>query len=111
MQIKMKKRKRRKRRKNGPSPIRANHETPAGLRAWARRERAEARREERERPAGMVQEGTVRIHLVPVEQRATKRVAVQDRQSGLRQMEVWGGDDRDTRGGRVSRAGSVETGA
>ena len=47
-----------------------------------------SQRWERERPAGVVQEGI--IHLVPNEQRTTVRVAVQNRQSGHRQMQVWG---------------------
>ena len=49
------------------------------------------------------------IHLVPNEQRSTERMVVQNWQGGVRQVQVRGGDDRDTRRGRVSRTGQVET--
>ena len=61
-----------------------------------------------QRPAGVVQKGPVGIYLVPDEQRTTERVVVQNRQGRVRQVQVWGGDDRDTRGGRVS---GIEPGA
>ena len=40
------------------------------------------KRGERKWTAGLVQEGPVCIHLVPIEQRTTERVATQDRQGG-----------------------------
>ena len=66
-------------------------------------------RGERGWPAEVVQEGSVCIHMVPHEQRATERVAVQNRQCRLRQMQMWRHDDRDTRCERVSGTGPVET--
>ena len=74
--------------------------TPAGLRAWARREKW---------PARMVQKGLVRIHSVPDEQRTTEQVAVQNREGGVRQVQVCGGNDGDTRRGRLSRTRPMET--
>ena len=66
-------------------------------------------RGEQKGPARMVQRGLARIHLVPDEERTAKRVTVQNRQGGVRQVQVREGDDRDTRRGRVSGTRPVET--
>ena len=73
---------------------------PAGLRAWLRRVRGQ--RGVRKRRAGLGEKGPVSIHLVPDGQRAAERVAIQNRQGGYRQLQVWGGNDGHTRGGGQS---------
>ena len=67
-----------------------------------------SQRREWKRASGMVQKSDVCVYLVPNQQGTTERVAPQNRQSSVRQMQVWGGDDRGTRGGRVPRTGAVE---
>ena len=85
--------------------------TPAGLKAWARGEGAEARGGELEWPAGVVQEGMAlsaytwcRTNKGPQNEWLFKiGKADSDR------CKCEDADDRDTRRGRVSRTGSVET--
>ena len=67
-----------------------------------------SKRGEQKWATGVVQKGPVRVYMVPNKQGATERVALQDQESGHRQVPMWGGDDKDTRGGRVSGTGAVE---
>ena len=59
------------------------------------------------RTIGLVPKGPVRLHMVPNEQRTTERVAVQNRQSKNRRVQMRSSDDGHTRRGGVPRTSSV----